>query len=205
MKVIHDYCTCLQVDCLPHLSWDAPSVWVSSFSFVQSPPVASAAADFPFWLLYWPPEVAWSQPGNMNIVREEWLVMVCNGKAHSIPSVQLSIKVNVFVQTFTRSCWSFIRSPLCFFLMGGILSSSPLSLSLFFWCSSQASSALVFSLRAFWRRCSKALSCCSLTCLSFMYWCTMSIVNCEKLSSPLEKARFVSWDYKGEKAEVSQR
>lgn len=99
-----------------------------------------------------------------------------------------------FCQICTCSCCSFISSPLCFFLIGGILSSSPLSLSLFFWCSSHASSVFVFSLRAFCRRWSRELWCCNLTSSSFMYWRTMSMVNCEKLSCPAEKAVTESWD-----------
>lgn len=99
-----------------------------------------------------------------------------------------------FCQICTCSCCSFISSPLCFFLIGGILSSSPLSLSLFFWCSSHASSVFVFSLRAFCRRWSRELWCCNLTSSSFMYWRTMSMVNCEKLSCPPEKAVTESWD-----------
>lgn len=94
----------------------------------------------------------------------------------------------------TCSCCSFMRSPLCFFLIGGILSSSPLSLRFFFWCSSQANSVLVFSLRAFWRSRKSELWCCSLTSSSFMYWRTMSIVNWEKLSCPPEKAMLASWN-----------
>lgn len=60
-------------------------------------------------------------------------------------------------------------------------------MSCLFWCSSQASSALVFSLRAFWRRRSSELWCWARTSSSFMYWRTRSMVNLEKLSWPLEK------------------
>lgn len=90
-------------------------------------------------------------------------------KIRAYPKAQLLLNVIMFSPICTCSCCSFSRRPLCFFLIGGILSSSPLSLSLFFWCSSQASSVLVFSLRAFWRRRSKELWCCSLTSSSFMY------------------------------------
>lgn len=92
----------------------------------------------------------------------------------------------------TCSCCSFNKRPLCFFRIGGILSSSPLSLSLFFWCSSQASSVFVFSLTAFCRRRNRELWCCSLTSSSFMYCRTMSIVNWEKLSCPPEKDMLAS-------------
>lgn len=124
-----------------------------------------------------------------------WNWVICQTRVVTHNSTACPKVINHLIsQTRTCSCCSFIRSPLCFFLIGGILSSSPLSLSLFFWCSSQASSVLVFSLRAFCRRWSRELWCCSLTSSSFMYWRTMSMVNCEKLSWPPEKAGTESWD-----------
>lgn len=56
----------------------------------------------------------------------------------------------------------------------------------FFWCSSQANSALVFSFKAFSRRRRREDWWAALISSSFIYCRTISIVNLEKLSCPPE-------------------
>ena len=83
----------------------------------------------------------------------------------------------------TCSACNFIQRPLCFFFSGGIKSSAPLSLKLFFCNSSHAMSALVFSINAFSLNRNKAVSCFDLTSSSCIYCFTISSVKRTKVSS----------------------
>lgn len=63
----------------------------------------------------------------------------------------------------------------------------------FFWCSSHANSALVFSFRAFSRSRSSEDWWAARISSSFIYCLTISMVNLEKLSCPPENGMLSSW------------